>query len=76
MFLQVRAQELRQCYRESAQQVFGDSREVAADLAALRKNLPEGALVDDGENLRLPFTPEGLKVALLNAERWGGGGSV
>jgi len=66
----VRAQELRQSYRETAQQVFGDSPEVAADLAALRKNLPEGALVDDGENLRLPFTAEGLKVALLNAERY------
>ena len=42
------------------------------NLTSFRKGGRRGE-VDDGENLRLHFTPEGMKGTLLNAERWGGG---
>lgn len=66
---QVRAQELRRAYRSTASTLGAVDPETAADLEALRDNLPLGALVDNGDSLRLPFTKEGLRMAVLNAER-------
>jgi hypothetical protein len=65
----VRAQELRRAYRSTSSTLGAVDPETAADLEALRDNLPLGALVDNGDSLRLPFTKEGLRMAVLNAER-------
>ncbi|GBG00029.1 ATP-dependent Clp protease proteolytic subunit [Raphidocelis subcapitata] len=70
-FRKARAQQLRECYRDAAQRVEPPEA-IAPRLAKLRERLPEGALVDGGSSMRLPFSREGLKMALLNAERYAG----
>lgn len=68
-FRKVRAQELRDSYRAAAQEVE-PSEAIAPRLERLRQQLPQDALVDGGKAMRLPFSREGLKMALLNAERF------
>lgn len=68
-FRKVRAQQLRDSYRGAAEAVTPPAA-VAARLEGLRSKLPGAALVDGGEAMRLPFSREGLKMALLNAERF------
>jgi hypothetical protein len=68
-FRKARAQQLRDCYREAAQKVEPPEA-IAPRLAKLREKLPEGMLLDGGSSMRLPFSREGLKMALLNAERF------
>lgn len=67
---QVRAQELRNCYREQARNVKTASSSYSDDMAKLKSMFPESALTDGGDSLEVPFTSEGLRLALLNAERW------
>lgn len=66
---QVRAQELRNCYREQARQVKTASTSFSEDMAKLKSMFPESALADGGDSLEVPFTAEGLRLAMLNAER-------
>jgi hypothetical protein len=35
-----------------------------------RETFPAEALADGGDSVQVPFTADGLKLALLNAERW------
>lgn len=65
---QVRAQELRSCYREAAKDIRSASSSYASDMERLRSIFPEQALADDGHSVDLPFTADGLKMAILNAE--------
>eukprot|EP00877_Chromochloris_zofingiensis_P007811 jgi/Chrzof1/3283/Cz12g19140.t1 len=69
-FKKVRAQALRDSYRETAKKVLSSSPKVKTELDALRQRLPDQALTDNGDSLRLPFSRDGLKMALLNAERY------
>lgn len=66
----MRAQALRDSYRETAKKVLSSSPKVKTELDALRQRLPDQALTDNGDSLRLPFSRDGLKMALLNAERY------
>lgn len=68
-FRKARAQQLRDSYRDAAQKVQ-PADAIAPMLDKLRDALPEQALVDGGKNMRLPFSRDGLKMALLNAERY------
>jgi translation initiation factor IF-2 len=54
-FRKARAQQLRESYRTAAQKVQPPDA-IAPKLARLREALPEGALVDGGQSMRLPFT--------------------
>lgn len=66
--MQVRAQELRSSYREAAKNIKGNSSSHASDMDRLRSIFPQQALRDDGDSVDLPFTADGLKMAILNAE--------
>lgn len=68
-FRKVRAQQLRDSYRDAAAKAT-PKEAVTARLGKLRSALPPAALVDGGDSMRLPFSREGLKMALLNAERY------
>lgn len=66
--LQARAQQLRECYREAARKVKSNTSSYASDMERLRNIFPAQALTDGGDSVQLPFTAEGLKLAILNAE--------
>eukprot|EP00879_Flechtneria_rotunda_P014533 GHRR01015188.1.p1 GENE.GHRR01015188.1~~GHRR01015188.1.p1 ORF type:complete len:168 (+),score=50.95 GHRR01015188.1:610-1113(+) len=68
--LQARAQELRGSYREVARKIKGNSSVFSKEMDELCDIFPQQALTDDGQSVELPFTPEALKLALLNAERY------
>jgi hypothetical protein len=65
---QARAQELRSCYREAAKNIRTASSSYSSDMDRLKGTFPQQALTDDGSSVQLPFTPDGLKMAILNAE--------
>lgn len=44
----------------------------SSDMAKVRSIFPEDALTDGGNSVKMPFTADGLRLALLNAERWAG----
>jgi hypothetical protein len=41
-----------------------------ADMQRAKEIFPAEALADGGDSVQVPFTADGLKLALLNAERW------
>lgn len=65
---QVRAQALRECYREAAKNIRSNEGSYQSDMERLRNIFPQQALTDDGNSVDLPFTTDGLKMAILNAE--------
>ena len=72
-FKKVLGQDLRDSYREVSERVLGKSRRGKEALAAFKEHIPRELVVsgEDGEEqVRLPFTKKGLKMALLNAERY------
>jgi hypothetical protein len=71
--LQVRAQQLRECYREAARKIKPNTSSYEADMQRARETFPAEALADGGDSVQVPFTADGLKLALLNAERWAAG---
>lgn len=64
---QARAQELRRCYREAAASLKPLASDYAASMDKLRGIFPPEAL--SGDELDVPFTADGLRLAMLNAER-------
>lgn len=69
-FKKVLAQELRDSYRETRQKVYQHSEKMQEEMQALKDQLPEDMITSD-DMVRLPFTKEGLKMAVLNAEQYG-----
>lgn len=69
-FRKVRAQELRSCYREAAKNIRSASSSFSSDMERVRSIFPQQALADGGSSVDLPFTPEGLKMAILNSETY------
>lgn len=72
-FKKVLGQDLRDSYREVSERVLGRSRRAKETMAKFREQVPQELVVsgEDGEEqVRLPFTKKGLKMALLNAERY------
>jgi hypothetical protein len=67
--VQVRAQQLRECYREAARKIKPNTSSYEADMQRARETFPAEALADGGDSVQVPFTADGLKLALLNAER-------
>jgi hypothetical protein len=67
----VRAQQLRECYREAARKIKPNTSTYEADMQRARDMFPAEALADGGDSVQVPFNADGLKLALLNAERWG-----
>eukprot|EP00200_Dunaliella_tertiolecta_P005738 CAMPEP_0202357456 /NCGR_PEP_ID=MMETSP1126-20121109/11476_1 /ASSEMBLY_ACC=CAM_ASM_000457 /TAXON_ID=3047 /ORGANISM="Dunaliella tertiolecta, Strain CCMP1320" /LENGTH=384 /DNA_ID=CAMNT_0048950341 /DNA_START=258 /DNA_END=1412 /DNA_ORIENTATION=- len=63
------AQDLRRSYRDSAMRVLKGTNKVAEQMSALPQMLPE-AMQTGQDEVRLPFSREGLRVALLNSERY------
>ncbi|GLC52457.1 hypothetical protein PLESTB_000631200 [Pleodorina starrii] len=68
-FRKVVAQDLRDAYRETGQKLLAQSERNKEQLAALTERLGEGMLTAEGE-VRLPFSREGIRMAVLNAERY------
>jgi len=69
------SQELRESYRETSQAMRGSPAQVQRDMAHLKGSLPADMIIsgDNGEEqVRIPFSKEGLKLAVLNAERYAG----
>ena len=62
---------LRDCYREARKNVFSNASSYQSDMEKARQAFPAEALTDDGHSVQLPFNADGLKVAILNAERCG-----
>eukprot|EP00882_Tetradesmus_deserticola_P020769 GHRQ01022442.1.p1 GENE.GHRQ01022442.1~~GHRQ01022442.1.p1 ORF type:complete len:194 (+),score=87.53 GHRQ01022442.1:67-648(+) len=69
-FKKVRAQQLRECYREAARKIKPNTSTYEADMQRARETFPAEALADGGDSVQVPFTADGLKLALLNAERY------
>ncbi|GFR51883.1 hypothetical protein Agub_g14362 [Astrephomene gubernaculifera] len=75
-FRKVAAQDLRAAYRETAQQLLSGSARNKEQVAGLASRLPPEMLVQGGSaeeeqvEVRLPFSREGLRLAVLNAERF------
>lgn len=72
-FKKVVGQELRSSFRDSAEQLLGRSTAAKAASDTLSGALPAEMVVTDDsgqEQVRLPFNREGLKLAVLNAERY------
>ncbi|KAF6260078.1 inactive subunit of chloroplast ClpP complex [Scenedesmus sp. NREL 46B-D3] len=69
-FKKVRAQQLRECYREAARKIKPNTSTYEADMQRARETFPSEALADGGDSVQVPFTGDGLKLALLNAERY------
>jgi ATP-dependent Clp endopeptidase proteolytic subunit ClpP len=72
-FKKVIGQDLRDSYREVSEKVLGRSRRGQEAMARFKGQVPQELVVtgEDGEEqVRLPFTKKGLKMALLNAERY------
>ncbi|KAG2496818.1 hypothetical protein HYH03_005224 [Edaphochlamys debaryana] len=69
-FRKVVAQDLRDAYREIAPKVLRpDSPKTKEQLAAFAERASPDLLTESGE-VRLPFSREGLRLAVLNAERF------
>lgn len=72
-FKKVVGQEVRASYREAKQGLLSKSKMGQQSVEQLKKHLPEEMIIsgEDGEDqVRLPFSKQGLKLALLNAERY------
>jgi len=63
------AQDLRESYREGAQRALAGTNLAARQQEGLKVLLPDKMLTEQDE-VRLPFSREGVKVAALNAERY------
>ncbi|EFJ48165.1 hypothetical protein VOLCADRAFT_74777 [Volvox carteri f. nagariensis] len=68
-FRKVVAQNLRNAYRETSQKLLANSEQNKEQLATFTERLGEDLLTADGE-VRLPFSREGIRMAVLNAERY------
>lgn len=68
-FNKVRAQGLREAYRAATIENLHDSPRIARDIDYVKARLPKDMMTSDDE-VRVPFSKDGLKVALLNAERY------
>ncbi|KAG1656532.1 hypothetical protein FOA52_005558 [Chlamydomonas sp. UWO 241] len=72
-FKKVVGQELRDSFRETRRELLSRSSKTSDQLAALKDAFPKEMVIsgEDGEDeVRLPFSKAGLKLALLNAERY------
>ncbi|GIL60686.1 hypothetical protein Vafri_15214 [Volvox africanus] len=68
-FRKVVSQGLREAYRETTQKLLANSERNKQQLETFTERLGEGMLTADGE-VRLPFSREGIRIAVLNAERY------
>jgi hypothetical protein len=59
---------LRACYREARRNIESNKSSFGGDMDKLRGMFPQQALTEDGASVDLPFTADGLKMAILNAE--------
>lgn len=72
-FKKVVGQELRESFRDTRQKLLSNSKMAKQSVEQLKQILPKEMVItgDNGEDqVRLPFSKEGLKLALLNAERY------
>lgn len=63
------ASEWRDCIREGAQRFYSKTQRNARQLEMIRKAL-DPTMIDDKDMVRLPITAQGLRMAVLNAERY------
>lgn len=72
-FKKVVGEELRDSFRDASRKLLSKSKKNEEDLAAAQAMMPQEMVIsgDNGEaQVRIPFSKQGLKLALLNAERY------
>ncbi|KAG2440735.1 hypothetical protein HXX76_003592 [Chlamydomonas incerta] len=68
-FRKVMTQDLRAAYRDTSSKLLKNSSRNLEQIEEFKDRLPEDMLTEDGE-IRLPFSRDGVKLAILNAERY------